>query len=64
MLTEQEEILLDNRDEDFMSTFGNFDSDVYLREMQQSESLSKYTLSYCHRKSFVFYKSTAQNYNN
>ena len=65
MLTEREEILLTNRNDDIIYTFRNAFSqlsyivnpDVPMREMHNSKSSSKYALSYCSQESFLLSNS-------
>ena len=53
MLTEKEENLLSNKDAKFTRTFASLKPDISLDEMQNSGSLSKFSLSYCHSESLT-----------
>ena len=56
MLTIQEEKFLNNRDADFIKTFAMYDPDIPSAVMQESESTSKYSLSYCDLANFHLMK--------
>ena len=56
MLTKKEEILLKNRDDEFVKTFESFGYDVAwpdipLIEMNNSDSSSKFALYHCYQRS-------------
>ena len=58
MLTDREEILLNNQDPDFMNTFFHLNPDIPCKEMQNSKSSSRFALSFCRQVSFTLTNKT------
>ena len=58
MLNEKEEILLNNLDHNFRTTFFHISPEISFKEMQNSKSSSKFALSFCRQVSFSLTNNT------